>query len=131
MKRESKLKRISKSLIRSAAVGAVALGTMVTLSTSAYAADHSVTLNGRGFMEFVDSGDKFRVCDTNIDGHGVVGKLKKYSTDATVFTITDGGDADCSAYKTYDITGSTRYYLHLCWNPPSGPCISGSNFSES
>ncbi|MFG3528849.1 hypothetical protein ACGF8B_19155 [Streptomyces sp. NPDC047917] len=120
-----------KNVVRSTAGLTVALGTMLALGTStAYAADKGVTLNGRGTAHFQDSGDKFTVCDTNADGHGVQMSLYRVSDGKIMWTINDGGDAGCDS-KTYDIVGSTQYYMHLCWSVPGAECVKSSNFSES
>ncbi|MER5496519.1 MULTISPECIES: hypothetical protein [unclassified Streptomyces] len=120
-----------KNVVRSTAGLAVALGTVLALGTApAYAANKSITLNNRGTATFTDSGDKFTVCDTNADGHGVQMSLYRVSDNKIMWTITDGGDSGCDS-KTYDIVGSTQYYMHLCWSVPGAACVKSSNFSES
>ncbi|MEV0276295.1 hypothetical protein AB0I22_07920 [Streptomyces sp. NPDC050610] len=120
-----------KNVVRSTAGLTVALGTMLALSTSpAYAADKTLTLNGRGTAHFKDDGDRFTVCDTNADGHGVQMTLYRVSDGRPMWTINDGGDGGCDG-KTYGIVGSTQYYMHLCWSVPGAACVKSSNFSES
>ncbi|MEU9606675.1 hypothetical protein [Streptomyces sp. NPDC048057] len=120
-----------KNVVRSTAGLAVALGTVLALGTSsAYAADKGIVLNGRGTAHFKDDGDRFSVCDTNADGHGVQMSLYRVSDNRIMWTITDGGDAGCDS-KTYDIVGSTQYYMHLCWSVPGAACVKSANFSES
>lgn len=120
-----------KHMIRSTAGLAVALGTVLALGTSpAYAADKDLTLKGRGAAYFKDNGDRFTVCDTNSDGHGVQMSLYRVSDRRLMWTITDGGDAWCDG-RTYNIVGSTKYFMHLCWSVPGAACIKSSEFSES
>ncbi|MFH8616960.1 hypothetical protein ACH4E8_18035 [Streptomyces sp. NPDC017979] len=120
-----------KNVVRSTAGLAVALGTVLALGTSpAYAADKTIVLSGRGSAHFKDDGDRFTVCDTNADGHGVQMSLYRASDHRIMWTINDGGDAGCDG-KTYDIKGSTKYYMDLCWSVPGAACIKSSEFSES
>lgn len=120
-----------KHMVRSTAGLAVALGTVLALGTApAYAADKDLTLRGRGTAHFKDNGDRFTVCDTNSDGHGVQMSLYRASDRRIMWTITDGGDAGCDG-KTYNIVGSTKYFMNLCWSVPGAACAKSSEFSES
>ncbi len=120
-----------KNAVRSTAGLAVALGAVLTLGTSpAYAADVNLVLNGRGTAHFKDDGDKFTVCDTNADGHGVQMSLYRASDRHILWTINDGGDGGCDS-KTYNIVGSTKYYMDLCWSVPGAACVKSREFSES
>ncbi|MFJ6695810.1 hypothetical protein ACIQM4_07030 [Streptomyces sp. NPDC091272] len=91
-----------------------------------------MNLNNRGYVKHVDDGDKFVVCDTNADGHGVQATLYRYSSGGgvAITTITDGGDSTCD-YQTYNIKGQTKYYLEICWSIPGGECAKSGLFSES
>lgn len=113
------MKRIATSL-----VGMAAASAMVLLgSPSAYAGDHIGNTvfyldDNRGSMTHIDDGDRFMVCDTRADGHGVSGTLWKDDDKggaSLVARVDDGGDAGCDAV-TYDIKTGEMYFMTLTWN---------------
>ncbi|KND30843.1 hypothetical protein [Streptomyces acidiscabies] len=96
--------------------GIVAIG---FASSPAMASNVGISLpNGRGTMTFIDDGDKFRVCDTRVDDHGV-----------TILTIDDGGDNGCDTKET-DLIGTTPHDMILCWNG-GGACVVSPVIRES
>ncbi|MCX5203451.1 hypothetical protein OG897_18610 [Streptomyces sp. NBC_00237] len=123
-----------RNLSRATAVGFVAVGAMLSLSTSAYAADRTVNLpDGRGYFKHTDDGDKFTVCDTRADGAGVTGFLWRTVGGAStvVMTVNDGGDGGCDS-KVYDVKGTTQYKMEICWPGTNDlVCRNSGYFSES
>lgn len=124
---------VSIILKRGALVGAAA-AVMFGLATSpAMATDVGIHLpSGRGSMTFIDDGDKFKVCDTNADGHGVTGYVRELTADGDIVveaTIDDGGDAGCDTHVV-DVYGHTPHDMVLCWNG-GGSCVVSAVFRES
>ncbi|GAA4913707.1 hypothetical protein GCM10023223_36160 [Stackebrandtia albiflava] len=80
-----------------------------------------VSISGaeRGCITHVDNGDDFRVCDTNVDGHGVYGALQEYISGSWITRKSqeDGGDPGCDTFH-FDVTIEDRdaYRLKICWN---------------
>ncbi|WP_329220220.1 hypothetical protein OG352_26270 [Streptomyces sp. NBC_01485] len=116
-----------------AGVVAAAAVTLIGFAASPAAADNlKISLpNGRGTMEHIDGGDKFRVCDTRADGHGVKGQLRGIDARNHIFvimTINDGGDADCGV-ASHDIRLDTPHDMVLCWNG-GGACVISRVFDE-
>jgi hypothetical protein len=113
-----------------AASAAVAIG---FASSPAMASNVSISLpNGRGTMTFIDDGDKFRVCDTRVDDHGVTGYVRQLRADGrivTILTIDDGGDNGCDTKET-DLLGRTPHDMVLCWNG-GGACVVSPVIRES
>jgi len=113
-----------------AASAAVAFG---FATSPAMATDVSISLpDGRGTMKFIDDGDKFRVCDTRADGHGVTGIVRQLRADGrivTILTIDDGGDEGCDTKET-DLLGRTPHDMKLCWND-SNVCVTSPVIRES
>ncbi|MFE5855559.1 hypothetical protein ACFQ61_20415 [Streptomyces sp. NPDC056500] len=117
-------------LKRGALIGAAAAMMIGFASAPASAANVGVQLpNGRGYMTFIDDGDKFVVCDTKADGHGVTGKLWTYAQGRllSVGTWDDGGDQGCDR-GSYDIIGGRYFQMELCWH--GGGCVYSDAFSE-
>lgn len=120
-------------LKRGAVVGAAATVMFGVASSPAFAANVGIQLpNGRGSMTFIDDGDKFTVCDTKADDHGVTGKVRQLRADGrivVILTIDDGGDAGCDT-KSIDIIGTTPQDMQLCWNG-GGACVVSPVIRES
>jgi hypothetical protein len=107
-------------LTRLAVASGVVAATVVGAAAPAMAADSSIATE-RGYMLFIDDGDVFKVCDTMVDGHGVVGKLVRVNiftwSHTTVLTVTDGGDSGCDK-KGYNIGNEFlyEYQMELWWD---------------
>lgn len=80
-----------------------------------------VSISGveRGCITHIDNGDKFDVCDTRVDGHGVYGALQEYINGKWITRDSeeDGGDPGCDRFN-FDVTIEDRdaYRLKICWN---------------
>jgi len=100
-------------LTRAAVVGTTALVTLGIAAAPAAAADRLISTSW-GKMSYTDDGDKFQVCDTEVDGHGVTGRLQRRSADglviSTVLEIDDGGDSGCDN-GSYDVSVSYDYRM--------------------
>ncbi|MBW1597847.1 hypothetical protein [Streptomyces sp. JJ38] len=117
-----------------ARVGLVSAATATMLlftATPALAANFRISLPyDRGYMQYIDDGDVFTVCDTKADGHGVTGYVRRLMLDGriiTLATIDDGGDAGCDK-KGVDINRQAHDIV-LCWNG-GGPCVVSRPFEE-
>lgn len=133
------VKRMSRKLIASAPIVAVAalllsVGTMSVstassadpasgrtvfmVSTGTTTVAHYQDGYKRGTMSHTDDGDKFRVCDTRADGHGVVGIILRSDPLTNDWSFVrsedDGGDSTCDSF-TYDIKGGETYKMRICW----------------
>ncbi|WP_416972373.1 hypothetical protein [Streptomyces sp. 4F14] len=123
-----------KTLLKSggivAASAAIFLG---VASAPAFAGNVGISLpNNRGNMTFIDDGDKFRVCDTRVDDHGVTGYVRQLRADGrivTILTVDDGGDNGCDTKET-DLIGRTPHDMVLCWNG-GGACVVSPVIRES
>ena len=123
-----------KTLLKRGGVVAASAAIDFGFATSpAMATDVSISLpDGRGTMKFIDDGDKFRVCDTKADGHGVTGYVRQLRADGrivTILTIDDGGDNGCDTKET-DLLGRTPHDMVLCWNG-GGACKTSAVIRES
>lgn len=114
-------RRISRlTAISSAAVIAIGLG-----ASPAFAANVTAN-NGNGTMTHIDDGDRFKVCDTRVNGVGVTGTLGWTIPGVQtriVKTIQDGGDAGCD-YFTYDVNDDVLWFISICDTGASSGCDS-------
>ncbi|SDE02259.1 hypothetical protein [Actinokineospora iranica] len=120
-------------LRRGALIGAVAAVMIVFTAAPASAANAGVELPyDRGDMTFIDDGDRFRVCDTRADGHGVTGYLRALNhitgEIVTLASWDDGGDSGCDG-GNFDVRGNTAHDMVLCWHG-GGPCVVSRVFTE-
>lgn len=101
------------------AVMAVAATAVVAVSATPAMADENIRISDNtGRMTFIDDGDVFKVCDTNVDARGVVGKLyykPLFGDWRVVMTEDDGGDAGCDK-KGHDVNNVGDYQMKLFWN---------------
>lgn len=120
---------------------ALTLGATIALvigfSGSAHAGDTEVTLteggHRLGYIRHLDPDpDRFVVCDTHANGHGVTGSLytwliypvnKWHKLDE----VSDGGDATCDSFEE-DLVGGHRYQMRIEDNGGRG--IELKNFEE-
>ena len=99
---------------RAAAFVALSVAAMSISTTSPAAAEGNITVsNGNGTMRFIDSGDRFEVCDTRVNGVGVEGYLGRAYPKKVLRSEQDGGDAGCD-YFTFDIPSGNVYYISIC-----------------
>lgn len=99
-----------KAFLRTSAVAFSAVLLTLGLSPAANAANLKVS-NGNGYIEHIDSGDRFNVCDTRANGDGVTGIIMFNGT--IVAAEDDGGDAGCDSF-TFDIKTGLVYELKIC-----------------
>lgn len=101
------VKRMKLAFVAVATVALVG-GTAAYASADAKAAP--IAKNTYGYIQFIDNGDKFKVCDTEKDGRGVVGSV--HDTREMLDYETDGGDANCD-YFTYNVVEGPQYHLEI------------------
>lgn len=77
--------------------------------------------NGNGYIEFIDQGDRFYVCDTEVNGKGVVGYVGLGIYGDVLGQEDDGGDAGCD-YFHVDLTEGVPYYMTICDVGASSGC---------
>ncbi|MFI1018159.1 hypothetical protein [Streptomyces sp. NPDC020965] len=118
-------------LRRGVMIGAAATVMVGFAAAPASAADLSIALpNARGYMKFTDDGDRFTVCDTRADGHGVTGYLRTINNGRIVIhgTWDDGGDRGCDG-GIRDIYHNSPHDMLLCWH--GGGCVVSRVFREN
>ncbi|MFE0202569.1 hypothetical protein ACIBSR_01415 [Streptomyces sp. NPDC049936] len=111
-----------KSLVRTAAAGAVLATTLAGTASTAQASESAVLVSnktislpgGRGTMTFIDDGDMFQVCDTKADGYGVSGRLIDNNYNQKLY-ITDGGDSGCDK-AGYNVGQTGSFQMQLSWD---------------
>ncbi|MFE6031054.1 hypothetical protein [Streptomyces niveus] len=123
-----------RMLKRGALIGAATAVTIGFAAAPASAANAGVELPyDRGEMRFVDDGDRFTVCDTRADGHGVTGYLRALNhltgQIVTLKSWDDGGDSGCDG-GNFDVRGNTAHDMLLCWHG-GGACAVSRVFKEN
>ncbi|MBL1086487.1 hypothetical protein JK359_31750 [Streptomyces actinomycinicus] len=115
---KTRIKRIS-FLAVSAATAVVFAASPASAYTDIEVTDSAHT----GTFWFHDDGDTFTVCDTKVDGAGVLGRLYYkpllgdwYVTDHA----SDGGDSGCGHFA-HDVNGVGDYQMKLYWMGPGYP----------
>ncbi|MFB9660293.1 hypothetical protein ACFQS3_11045 [Glycomyces mayteni] len=108
----------TKLMKRAMVVCALTASILVGVTAPAQAANKTIILSdsdGRqlGYMVFYDgSPDKFKVCDTQRDGHSVTGRVMRGA--AILGETSDGNDKGCNtmAFRT------SGTQMQLWWNGP-------------
>lgn len=77
--------------------------------------------NGNGYIEFIDDGDRFKVCDTKVNGKGVEGTVGLSIYGDIFGQADDGGDAGCDYFQV-DVEGMVPYYMTICDIGASSGC---------
>ncbi|WP_139980342.1 hypothetical protein [Nocardioides litoris] len=114
---------IGRRAARSAAVLSATIVALGLGTAPAFAANITVN-NGNGTMTHIDDGDRFRVCDTRVNGVGVTGTLGWTVPGVQtriVKTIQDGGDKGCD-YFTYDVNDDLLWFISICDTGASSGC---------
>lgn len=102
-----------------AALAAVAL-LAVSASPASATSNKTISYGDRGYMEFIDDGDVFKLCDIRADGHGVDGYLMRRDgilggNFQQLWVITNlGGNGTCIK-KAYNIGNSYDYQMQIWW----------------
>lgn len=99
-----------RMIIRTFGVAVSAMLLMVGVVPAANAANLKVS-NGNGYVEHIDDGDKFKVCDTRVNDKGVTGML--IFNGSIIAAEDDGGDAGCD-YFTFNVVTGFVYELKIC-----------------
>lgn len=117
--------------MRAVTVGLAASVLVIGGSSQAWAANTRVDLPAAGYMEHLDPDpDTFKICDTEVDGAGVTGRLYiDQGVWALMGTVTDGGDAGCG-YMAREITAPWTYKMEICWNGGQGSYCRSKTFEE-
>lgn len=108
-----------RSIVRTS--GAALVATFLTAtSMTAATADSGINVmagerasNGNGYIQFIDKGDRFKVCDTRANGEGVEGFVGLSLYGDILGEADDGGDAGCD-YFHVNVRRNIPYYMTIC-----------------
>lgn len=117
------MKRMRLAFVAVATVAMAAGATAYASADDVGALADKTVANRYGKIHHMDNGDGFRICDTLVNGKGVVGRLS--DTREVLKSETDGGDDNCG-YFTYNIKEGIQYTMQICGLPASiDTCTSG------
>ncbi|NGO47381.1 hypothetical protein [Streptomyces ureilyticus] len=125
---------MAKAMLRRGALIGSAAAAMIGFAAAPAAANAGVELPyDRGDMTFIDDGDRFAVCDSRADGHGVTGYLRTINHNTgdivTLDSWDDGGDKGCDG-GNFDVRGNKAHDMVLCWHG-GGACVVSRVFKEN